>query len=139
MTDERAASRLGGPRGLPLPLLRGPAPTRAASFWTTTVDHGGRLGCLCPAARARMGHRVRRVLSEPTLTGIVEMIGPLPQHRGAHGEDLYPTVHLDRGYDSAKTRDLLDILGFEGEIASRAPRPRSRPADGGRSSAPTPG
>jgi hypothetical protein len=56
-------------------------------------------------------------LLEPTLAGIVEMIGPLPQHRGVHGEDLFPTVHLDRGYDSGKTRDLLEILGFEGEIA----------------------
>jgi len=45
------------------------------------------------------------------------MIGPLPQHRGVHGEDLFPTVHLDRGYDSGKTRDLLQILGFQGEIA----------------------
>jgi hypothetical protein len=26
-------------------------------------------------------------------------------------------VHLDRGYDSGKTRDLLEILGFTGEIA----------------------
>src|SRR3954464_7218155 len=56
-------------------------------------------------------------LLEPTLTGIVEMIGPLPQHRGVHDEDLFPTVHLDRGYDSGKTRDLLEILGFTGEIA----------------------
>jgi hypothetical protein len=28
-------------------------------------------------------------LLEPTLAGIVEMIGPLPQHRGVHGEDLF--------------------------------------------------
>ena len=56
-------------------------------------------------------------LLEPTLTGIVEMIGPLPQHHGVHGEDLFPTVHLDRGYDSGKTRELLEVLGFEGEIA----------------------
>jgi hypothetical protein len=41
-------------------------------------------------------------LLEPTLTGIVEMIGPLPQHHDAHGEDLYPTLHLDRGYDSGR-------------------------------------
>ena len=34
-----------------------------------------------------------------------------------HGEDLFPTVHLDRGYDSGKTRDLLEILGFEAAIA----------------------
>ena len=63
-------------------------------------------------------------LLEPTLTGIVEMIGPLPQHRGVHGEDLYPTLHLDRGYDSGKTRDLLEMLGFHGELAVKgAPAP----------------
>jgi len=31
------------------------------------------------------------------------MIGPLPN---------LPCVHLDRGYDSRKTRDLLEILGY---------------------------
>ena len=56
-----------------------------------------------------------------------------------HGEDLFPTVHLDRGYDSGKTRDLLEILGFTGEIAVKGARPPSRPADGRRSSAPTHG
>jgi hypothetical protein len=47
-------------------------------------------------------------LLEPTLAGICEMIGPLP-HR--------PCMHLDRGYDSRKTRDLLDILGYDAKIA----------------------
>jgi hypothetical protein len=56
-------------------------------------------------------------LLEPTLTGIVEMIGPLPQAHDTLGGDIFPTVHLDRGYDSGKTRDLLDVLGFHGEIA----------------------
>jgi hypothetical protein len=73
-------------------------------------------------------------LLEPTLAGIVEMIGPLPQHRGVHGEDLFPTVHLDRGYDSGKTRDLLEILGFTGEIATKILMPlarRSRVAETG--------
>jgi len=45
------------------------------------------------------------------------MIGPLPQHRDASGHDLFPTLHLDRGYDSAKTRDLLEIPGFDDQIA----------------------
>ena len=58
-------------------------------------------------------------LLEPTLAGIVDMIGPLPQYRGGHGEDLFPTVHLDRGYNSSKTRDLLETLGFAGEIATK--------------------
>ena len=52
-------------------------------------------------------------LLEPTLAGIYDMIGPLPQGRNS----FFPTVHLDRGYDSGKTRDLLEILGFDGEIA----------------------
>jgi Transposase DDE domain len=47
-------------------------------------------------------------LLEPTLTGIPDMIGPLPDQ---------PCLHLDRGYDSTKTRDLLEILGYHGEIA----------------------
>jgi len=47
-------------------------------------------------------------LLEPTLAGIPDMIGPLPE---------LPRMHLDRGYDSAKTRDLLEILGYEAHIA----------------------
>jgi Transposase DDE domain len=49
--------------------------------------------------------------SEPTLAGIPDVLGPhclLPEG---------PTVHLDRGYDSSKTRDLLEILGYRAEIA----------------------
>jgi hypothetical protein len=53
-------------------------------------------------------------LLEPTLLGICDMIGPLPQ-----GRDDFPNLHLDRGYDSAKTRDLLDLLGFEPHIATK--------------------
>jgi Transposase DDE domain len=47
-------------------------------------------------------------LLEPTLAGICDMIGPLPDR---------PCMHLDRGYDSRKTRDLLEILGYDAEIA----------------------
>jgi transposase len=56
-------------------------------------------------------------LLEPTLAGVVDMIGTLPQYRDLGGGDDFPNVHLDRGYDSAKTRDLLDLLGFEPHIA----------------------
>jgi hypothetical protein len=56
-------------------------------------------------------------LLEPTLAGICDMIGPLPQYRDLHGGDDLPTVHLDRGYDSGKTRALLEILGFAADIA----------------------
>ncbi len=47
-------------------------------------------------------------LLEPTLAGIPDMIGPLPER---------PRVHLDRGYDSGKTRDLLERLGYDADIA----------------------
>jgi hypothetical protein len=49
-------------------------------------------------------------LLQPTLTGICDMIGPLPDQ---------PCLHLDRGYDSAKTRDLLEILGYDADIATK--------------------
>jgi len=42
------------------------------------------------------------------------MIGPLPER---------PCMHLDRGYDSRKTRDLLEILGYDAEIAVKGKRP----------------
>jgi Transposase DDE domain len=33
-------------------------------------------------------------------------------------------MHLDRGYDSRETRDLLEILGYQAEIAAKgAPTP----------------
>jgi len=38
------------------------------------------------------------------------MIGPLPDQ---------PCVHPDRGYDSTPTRDLLDELGYDHEIARK--------------------
>jgi hypothetical protein len=56
-------------------------------------------------------------LLEPTLAGVVDMIGTLPQYRDLRGGDEFPNVHLDRGYDSAKTRTLLDVLGFTPHIA----------------------
>jgi hypothetical protein len=56
-------------------------------------------------------------LLEPTLAGVVDMIGSLPQYRDLHGRDEFPNVHLDRGYDSGKTRDLLEVLGFTPHIA----------------------
>ena len=49
-------------------------------------------------------------LLEPTLAGICDMIGPLPDR---------PVMHLDRGYDSTKTRDLLEILGYQADIAAK--------------------
>jgi transposase len=48
-------------------------------------------------------------LLEPTLVG-VRKLGPLPA-------DV--TAHLDRAYDGAPTRTLLDRLGFTGDIARK--------------------
>jgi transposase len=48
-------------------------------------------------------------LLAPTLAGVVKL-GPLPPAR---------TVHLDRAYDSAATRALLEHFGFEGAIARK--------------------
>jgi hypothetical protein len=56
-------------------------------------------------------------LLEPTLAGICDMVGPLPQYHDLHGDPQFPSMHLDRGYDSGKTRTLLDLLGFEAHIA----------------------
>lgn len=46
-------------------------------------------------------------LLEPTLGGTCDMIAPLPDQ---------PCLRLDRGYDSTKTRDLLNILGYDADI-----------------------
>lgn len=48
-------------------------------------------------------------LLEPTLAGLDKL--------GLRSEDS--TVHLDRAYDSAKTRALLDAFGFTGAIARK--------------------
>jgi len=49
-------------------------------------------------------------LLEPTLAAAKTQVGPLPEHL---------TSHLDAGYDSGVTRELLDTLGFEGEISRK--------------------
>ena len=50
-------------------------------------------------------------LLAPTLTAASQQLdGSLPADR---------TCHLDRGYDSTVTRQLLDELGFDGEIARK--------------------
>jgi transposase len=46
----------------------------------------------------------------PTLDTL-ERVGPLPAR---------PTVHLDRGYDSATTRQILTERGLNGQLAERA-------------------
>ena len=63
-------------------------------------------------------------LLEPTLTGIVEMIGRCPGTTTRTAWTCTRQLHPDRGYDSGKTRDLLEVLGFHGELAVKgAPAP----------------
>jgi len=49
-------------------------------------------------------------LLEPTLAGVPDAVGPLPDGS---------CVHLDAGYDSGKTRHLLDCLGYDHRIAAK--------------------
>ena len=62
------------------------------------------------------------------------MIGPLPQYRNLYGEPQFPSMQMDRGYDSGTTRTLLDRFGFAAHIAVKASPLRSRPGGAGRSS-----
>jgi hypothetical protein len=49
-------------------------------------------------------------LLAPTLAAAQAQVGPLPEH---------VTGHLDAGYDSTITRNLLDTLGFDGQISRK--------------------
>lgn len=49
-------------------------------------------------------------LLSPTLQAAIAQVGAMPEQ---------VTAHLDRGYDSATTRILLDEVGFTGEIARK--------------------
>ena len=69
-------------------------------------------------------------LLEPTLTGLVDLIGTLPQYHDLHGHQEFPNLHLDRGYDSARPAPL-DKLGFTRHRGHRGIPRRSRPARDG--------
>ena len=50
------------------------------------------------------------------------LLAPTLQAASRHLDHILPadrTCHLDRGYDSQPTRQLLDQLGFNGEIARK--------------------
>lgn len=96
----------------PLVAVRFPAdprstvPSRARNDrWSPTAP-----GSPCMIAAAAAANANDSPLLEPTLAGVPDAVGPLPD--GA-------CVHLDAGYDSGKTRDLLHILGYEHRIASK--------------------
>jgi transposase len=71
---------------------------------TVTKARGIPLGAVAAGA-----NRHDSPLLGPTLDTL-ERLGPLPPQ---------PVVHLDAGYDSAKTRTLLDDHGMTGQIATK--------------------
>ena len=88
-------------------------------------DGGGiPLGCVVAAANTHDSP-----LLAPTLESLAE-VGPLPTR---------PTIHLDRGYDSDKTRTALAERGLIGRIAAKGKPAPVQTGTGGRWSACTPG
>ena len=78
-------------------------------------------------------------LLEPTLTGIVEMIGPLPQHRGVHGEDLFRPCTWTAATTRARPATCSTSWASTARSPPKACRLRSRSGAAGRWSAPTRG
>lgn len=110
----------GGERAGRSPVDRGKLGTKRS----TVVDAVGiPLGVLSAPANCHDSP-----LLGPTLDRL-DQLGPLPDG---------VTVHLDRGYDSTKTRDSPPAA-CAAPSRRRASRPRSRPASAGSLSAPTPG
>ena len=93
---------LRGGQGRPLP--GGPAQGRVETL-------GGHRGPRGPGRdRLGRGQPARLPAAGPTLAQVAAQVGPLPEHA---------TAHLDAGYDSAVTRELLDALGLDGEISRK--------------------
>jgi transposase len=92
----------GGEAAGPSPVDRGKQGTKRSLL----VDGQGiPLGCVVAGA-----HRHDSPLLTPTLEKLARFGFDLPEHI---------TVHLDAGYDSHKTRDLLDTLGCNWEISKK--------------------
>jgi transposase len=92
----------GGEAAGPSPVDRGKQGTKRSLL----VDGKGiPLGCVVAGA-----NRHDSPLLAPTLDKLSRFGFDLPEHI---------TVHLDAGYDSRKTRDLLDTLGCEWEISNK--------------------
>ena len=97
-----------GGQGRALP--GGPAQGRPETLGGRRGGHGIPLG-IVPAGANRHDSPLLR----PTFEQAAAQIGCYPQQ---------VTAHLDAGYDSTVTRDLLDELGLRGEIARKgAPAP----------------
>lgn len=72
----------------------------------TAVDaHGVPLGVI-----SAPGNRQDGPLLRDTCEALAAQVGPLPDR---------PTMRLDRGYDSAASRDLLHELGYQARIARK--------------------
>src|SRR5689334_7690145 len=78
-------------------------------------------------------------LLEPTLAGIVAMIGPLPQHHACTARTCSRPCTSTVATTPARPATCWRSSGSPATSRSKASRPRSRPADGGQSSAPTHG
>jgi IS5 family transposase len=59
----------------------------------------------------------------PRPTGTTRHCCVTPSNSAAPNSHHWPeqiTAHLDRGYDRKRTRELLDEIGFDAEIASKS-------------------
>lgn len=92
----------GGDRAGPSPVDRRKGGLKRS---TATDGDGIPLGLVSAGA-----NRHDSPLLAPTLHAACTQVGPLPDQ---------PIAHLDAAYDSAVTRDLLDQLGFDGNIAHK--------------------
>jgi|SRR4051794_39716042 hypothetical protein len=103
-----AAERVEGTRGLPVPLLHGPTPTRVASFWATTVDHRGRLGVLAPLRE--LGWVTGSAVSFQLVDGIVIVAAVVRGYSiGRSGHLRVPAVLCHRCRLYAGTRVLVVV------------------------------
>jgi hypothetical protein len=92
----------GGDRAGPSPVDRRKGGLKRS---VATDSHAIPLGIVSAGA-----NRHDSPLLAPTFAAAQTQVGPLPEH---------VTAHLDAGYDSGVTRDLLAQLGFEGEISRK--------------------
>ena len=108
----------------------GPSPVdrrkRGLKRSVATEDYGIPLGIACAGA-----NRHDSPLLAPTLQAAANQLGGvLPDQRACH---------LDAGYDSSPTRQILSGLGFTSQIAHKGAPAPSRPDSAGPWSEPTPG
>lgn len=96
----------GGDAAGKSPVDRGKQGTKRSVLTDST---GIPLGCIVAPANRH---------DSPLLRPTLETLGRFEQRLGV-GLPEQITVHLDAGYDSSKTRDLLDELGCQGVISQK--------------------